>query len=228
MANLTGEIDSISIKETLEDLPSVPALQARIDTLTLSTEATAGLSVNLAGIINALTLEGTLPAITGLSGTIDDILLSPDIDPPSVDGLHGIISTVATSLVTPQQVNISGLITSLALLATAPTLEGLAVAIEDVTLSPDIDPPSVSGLAGRIDSVTLDPDIDLPTIRIPATAVVGPVAGGQGGGRVGFSPNEEEDPENPRLDGEGLVGAISSLSIDPAALAAIQPVMISG
>ena len=137
--NLTGTIGTLSIKETIEDLPSVPALQARIDTLTLSTEATAGLSVNLAGIINALTLEGTLPTVTGLTGTIEDVLISPDIDPPSVDGLHGIISTVATSLVSAPQVNVSGLITSLSLLATAPALEGLTAAIEDVALSPDID-----------------------------------------------------------------------------------------
>ena len=225
---LTGQVGTLDLAETIEDLPNIAGLEGRIDALTLSTEAATGLSVSVAGIINALTLEGTLPTVTGLTGTVEDVLISPDIDPPSVDGLHGIISTVATSLVSAPQVNVSGLITSLSLLATAPALEGLTAAIEDVALSPDIDPPSVSGLAGRIDSVTLDPDVDLPAIRIPATAVVGSVAGGQGGGRVGFSPNEEEDPENPRLDGEGLVGAISSLSIDPAALAAIQPVMISG
>ena len=225
---LTGQVGTLDLAETIEDLPNIAGLEGRIDALTLSTEAATGLSVSVAGIINALTLEGTLPTVTGLTGTVEDVLISPDIDPPSVDGLHGIISTVATSLVSAPQVNVSGLITSLSLLATAPALEGLTAAIEDVALSPDIDPPSVSGLAGRIDSVTLDPDVDLPAIRISATAVVGSVAGGQGGGRVGFSPNEEEDPENPRLDGEGLVGAISSLSIDPAALAAIQPVMISG
>ena len=91
-------------------------------------------------------------------------------------------------------------------------------------------PPSVSGLAGRIDSVTLDPDIDLPTIRIPATAVVGSVAGGQvgGGRRGGIERSDDEDPENPMLDGEGLAGVINSLSIDSAALAAIQPIMLSG
>ena len=208
---LTGEIDSLSIKETLEDLPSAPPLQGRIDALTIATEATAGLSVNIAGIINALTLEGTLPSPSvGITGLITNLALAEDEDAPN-----------------PPSVNVAGIVNSLAVAATVPTLEGLTVAIKDVTLNPDIDPPTVSGLAGRIDSIALDPDIDLPTIKIAATAVVGAVTGGQGGGdreeRAG-----EEDPENPRLDGEGLEGTISRLSIDPATLADIQPVMLSG
>ena len=264
---LTGQVGTLDLAETIEDLPNIAGLEGRIDALTLSTEAATGLSVSVAGIINALTLEGTLPTVTGLTGTIEDVLISPDIDPPSVDGLHGIISTVATSLVSAPQVNVSGLITSLALLATAPALEGLAVAIEDVTLSPDIDPPTITGLhgridtigvsatpptidltgltgtiksvalspdidpptieglAGRIDSITLDPDVDLPTIRIPATAVVVPVVGGRT--NITRSIDDEEDPENPML-GSGLEGLINSLSIDSAALAAIQPIMLSG
>ena len=244
VAGLTGEIDSLSIKETLEDLPSAPALEARIDALTIATEATAGLSANIAGVINALTLEGTLPAVTGLTGTISDLIISPEIDTPSVEGLHGIIATAATNLATTPEVDITGRITSLALQATAPTLEGLNVAIEGVTLNPDIDTPTVTGLdaridsaaldptidlptitglAGRIDSLTLAPDIDLPTIRIPATVVVGPVTGGQR-----QRGNDEEDPENPMLNTGGLEGAISSLIIDPAALADIQPVELNG
>ena len=264
---LTGTIGTFDLAETIEDLPNIAGLEGRIDALSLSTEAATGLSVSVAGIINALTLEGTLPTVTGLTGTIEDVLISPDIDPPSVDGLHGIISTVATSLVSAPQVNVSGLITSLSLLATAPALEGLTAAIEDVALSPDIDPPSITGLhgridtigvsatpptidltgltgtigsvalspdidpptitdlAGRIDSVTLDPDIDLPTIRIPATAVVGPVVGGRT--NITRSIDDEEDPENPML-GSGLEGSINSLNIDPEALSAISPVMLAG
>ena len=230
---LTGTIGTLDLAETIEDVPNIAGLEGRIDTLNLL-DVESGLTLpdvaGLTGVLNLIQLSADvdLPTVSGLTGQIGNVTLAPDIDPPSIEDLHGLISTVGTNLVSTPQVNVSGLITSLSLLATAPALEGLTAAIEDVTLSPDIDPPSVSGLAGRIDSVTLDPDVDLPTIRIPATAVVGSVAGGQGGGRVGFSPNEEEDPENPRLDGEGLVGAISSLSIDPAALAAIQPVMISG
>ena len=226
VAGLTGEIDSLSIKETLEDLPSAPALEARIDALTIATEATAGLSANIAGVINALTLEGTLPAVTGLTGTISDLIISPEIDTPSVEGLHGIIATAATNLATIPEVDITGRITSLALQATAPTLEGLNVAIEGVTLNPDIDTPTVTGLdaridsaaldptidlptitglAGRIDSLTLAPDIDLPTIRIPATAVVGSVAGGQTGGQFRGS-DTEEDPENSDLECRGARG----------------------
>ena len=225
---LTGQVGTLDLAETIEDLPNIAGLEGRIDALTLSTEAATGLSVSVAGIINALTLEGTLPTVTGLTGTIEDVLISPDIDPPSVDGLHGIISTVATSLVSAPQVNVSGLITSLALLATAPTLEGLAVAIEDVTLSPDIDPPNLPPMDAVIGNLSLADDIDLPTIRIPATAVVGPVTGGQASGVRQRGGEEDEDPENPILDGEGLEGLINSLSIDSAALAAIQPIMLSG
>ena len=225
---LTGQVGTLDLAETIEDLPNIAGLEGRIDALTLSTEAATGLSVSVAGIINALTLEGTLPTVTGLTGTVEDVLISPDIDPPSVDGLHGIISTVATSLVSAPQVNVSGLITSLALLATAPALEGLAVAIEDVTLSPDIDPPNLPPMDAVIGNLSLADDIDLPTIRIPATAVVGPVAGGQASGVRQRGGEEDEDPENPILDGEGLEGLINSLSIDSAALAAIQPIMLSG
>ena len=271
VTNLTGEIDTLSIKETLEDLPNAPTLQASIDTLTLSTDATTGLSANVAGLITSLTLEGTLtrPSVTGLSGTIGSLMFSADLDTPSVEGLHGVISTVGTNLATAPQINISALITSLmfegtlpavtglsgtiselalatgedapnppsvdvagivnslAVAATVPALEGLTVAIEGVTLNPDIDHETITGLTGRIDSVILDPDADLPTIKIDANAVVGPVAGGQVGEGTRALRDADEDPENPILDNEELTGIINKLSIDPAALAAITPVNLS-
>ena len=274
VANLTGEIDSISIKETLEDLPNLQGLEGRIDTLTLlsreggltlptvagltaqidtvaltegltlpdvsglngtigSLALTEGLSLpsvtglsgeidtlsvaattalptlNVAGIVNSLAVSATTPSLTGISGSIESVALSPDIDPPTITGLHGRIDTIGVS-------------------ATPPTIDltGLTGTIGSVALSPDIDPPTITDLAGRIDSVTLDPDIDLPTIRIPATAVVGPVAGGQTGVRQ--RGDDEEDPENPILDADELTGIINRLSIDPEVLAGIQPVGLSG
>ena len=206
VTGLIGTIGTLSITETLEDLPSAPGLEGRIDALTLlddlslpmaeglagridaltiATEATAGLSANIAGIINALTLEGTLPAVTGLTGTVDDILVSPDIDLPSIDGLHGIIDSIGTNFDAPQI-----------------DFSGVTATIDDLLLSTDIDTPTVTGLDGRIDSIALDPDIDLPTIRIAATVVLWG-RGGDGRGQGG---------EDPGQLGSGLEGTISSLN----------------
>ena len=192
-------------------MPSVTGLSGEIDTLSVAA-TTALPTLNVAGIVNSLAVSATTPSLTGISGSIESVALSPDIDPPTITGLHGRIDTIGVS-------------------ATPPTIDltGLTGTIGSVALSPDIDPPTIEGLAGRIDSITLDPAVDL---RIPVTAVVGPVAGGSGGGssdRRGTGRDiTDEDPENPKLGGEGIAGIIGSLSIDPAALADIQPVQIAG
>ena len=206
-AGLEGRIDALTLLDVDGGLtlPTVAGLQGQIDSVTLSSAASTGLSVALAGIINSLKVEGTLPSVEGLTGTIDSLVLATGEDAPS-----------------PPSVNIAGVVNSLAVSATTPALAGLNGTISNVVMSPDIDLPSITGLSGRIDSVILAPDVDLPTIRIPATAVVGPVTGGE---RIGTILGEtEEDPENPILGGGDIAGEINASLVKTFT----EPVPIAG
>ena len=211
VSGLNGTIGSLALTEGLS-LPSVTGLSGEIDTLSVAA-TTALPTLNVAGIVNSLAVSATTPSLTGISGSIESVALSPDIDPPTITGLHGRIDTIGVS-------------------ATPPTIDltGLTGTIGSVALSPDIDPPNLPPMDAVIGNLSLADDIDLPTIRVDATAVVRTVVGGQvgGGRRGGIERSDDEDPENPMLDGEGLAGVINSLSIDPAALAAISPVMLAG
>ena len=131
--------------------PALPAYEALIGSIKFAEGVSIGLSVSVAGIINALTLEGTIPAVAGITGAISSLSIAAGEDAPN--------------------------------------------------------PPSVDGIAGIIDSLTLDPSITLPTIRIPATAVVGPVTGGGEG--LARTPSDE-DPPNPMLPIQEIQGVINA------------------
>ena len=92
---LTAEIDSLSITETLEDLPSAPGLEGRIDALTLLDDLSLPMAEGLAGRIDALSLKAdlTLPSITGLSGEIANLSVAAAATLPSVN-VAGIISSL--------------------------------------------------------------------------------------------------------------------------------------
>ena len=207
--------ESVTVAGRIDvDLPSfteMVELQAQIVGLGLDASLP---DIDLTARIAQLHLAENLD----IPGVISSITIATGEDapnPPSVDGLIGIISELA--LATGEDV------------PNPPSVDGLIGIISELALATGEDvpnPPSVDGLIGIIDSIGLDPDVDLPTIRIPATAVVGPVTGGQGQGQ-GQS-DIDIDPENPPLDGGGLEGSINSLNIDPTALSSIQPVDLSG
>ena len=207
-------IDSITFSEDI-DYPSLPGFEALITSVRLA----SGVALpNLTPQAAAAEDPQNPPSTSvDLIGRIASAILDPDIDIPTVTGLAGTIESVILA----NDVDLPTIrIAATAVAATA--LTGLTGTIEDVLISPDIDTPTITGLDGRIDSVSLDPDADLPTIRIAATAVVSGV-GGVDGQRLR---DADEDPENPPLD-SGLEGTIGSLSIDPAAREAIEPVVLS-
>ena len=238
---LVGGIAALEFADDL-DTPTLPSLEAVIASVRFVDDLDTPNLPSLSAIVDSLRLEGTLE-LPKLTAVVDSVQIGSDIDLPSFEGLHGIIDAVTINVDTPPTVGLTGQIDDIAIspdsdlptilipatVAIGPVTGGVTTVnvegiIGSLTIDPDIDAPTVTGLAGRIDDIQISPDVDLPTIRIPATAVV---AGTGGTGQVTIGA-AEDDPENPMLGGEGLEANISSLGIDPAALAAIQPVTLSG
>ena len=208
VAGLAGEIGSLALKAEGLVLPDVGSLQGTIGSLVLLEDL-------------------MLPTVTGLVGVIGSVTLDADIDLPTLTGLTGQITNVTSGVVASPQIDvtasISGVLFNPAI--DSPVIAGLAGRIDSAALDPTIDPPTVTGLAGTIDSLTLDPDIDLPSIRIPATAVVG---GETGGSRQ--RGDDEEDPENPILNLDGIAQPVALQGVINATLNKLfdEPIILQG
>ena len=224
---LTGTISSVSFADDF-DSPNLPGFDALINSVKFASDVEAPALPGLTAIVDSLRLEGTLPPLPGLTATIEEAVLSGDIDPPAIEGLHGIIDSVGTNFDAPR-VNVEGLVTSLTLQADAPKLEGLTVAIEDVVLSDDIDLPNLPSIEAVIGAVKLAEDVDLPTVRLDATAVVGPVTGGQVGDDRALR-DTDEDLENPRLDLTGIEQPVELSGVIKATLMKLfdEPIILQG
>ena len=219
VSGLLGTISSIALAADATK-PTVAGLTGEITSLSVA-QATVLPSVNVAGIINSLVLEGTIPAVTGLTGkisTIDPladsvrrppvpgltggiarIVLEQGVDRPIVPGLTGQISKIAFAedIDAPNLAQQELTIASVAFAegVAAPALGAYDAVIDSITFSEDIDYPSLHGFEALITSVRLASGVALPNLTPQAAAT--------------------EDPQNPPSTSVDLIGRIASAILDP-------------
>ena len=241
----TATITSIAFAEGVSP-PALPTYEATIGSIAFAEGVAFTLPDSV--VINAINFADDIdfPALPSYALSIASVSFAEGVEPPTIGDYAGMI----TSLSFAEGVTPPALSDYAATIGSVSFAEGVAFTLPDsvvinaINFADGVDFPNIPNYEGIISTVKFGEDIDypalpsyeaiiasvklaegiaLPQISLSATAVVGQIAGGNREERTG-----EEDPENPMLDGEGLEGVISSLSIDPEALSAISPVQLSG
>ena len=219
--DVTGRIAKAELVEGAR-LPSIPNLKGGINRVTLMQNAqlpqVPGLTAEISAIIFGEDVDP--PNLPAYNASISDITFAEDITAPALPSYAASIASITFAEgVTPPALPAQALMISSVAFADGidyPNIPAQALSIASINFAEGVTPPALPSQDLMITSVKLDEGISLPAIRLPATAVFGPITGGQTG--QSDTTQTDEDPENPQLSDDQVVdltGAITTAVLDP-------------
>ena len=203
-------INSIAFAEGI-DFPDIPAYEAVINGIGFAEGVDFPDIPGYAGIINSIDFAAAIdfPDLPAYKAVINSIDFAQGVDFPDIPGYAGIINNIGFT---------DGV--------DFPSLPSYDATINSIAFAEGIDFPNLPQFEGIVGSLALAQGLSLSAVNLEGRVNIIGTQGG-GGGEDGLA-TTDEDPENPQLDDEEISGLINDLSIDPAAIAAIEPVILKG